>query len=131
MSNLTCEIIYDHLTIDQLYRLGIQLASYDMLNQQIALRNHIDKKYGVISCDYLQRLIECEKVGSEYPKALRKVLEVPGISKEVLELCSILAVDMFYELQDKLIKDDEASFEEFKDLMRIKNGFNQLTRSLV
>lgn len=131
MHNLTCEIIYDHLTIDQLYRLGILLASYDMLSQQIALRNHIDKKYGVISTDYMQRIIECENLGKKYPKALRRVLDVPNISKDVLKLCSILPVDMFYEVQQALIKDDEVTFDTFGELVKIKEGFNKLTRSLV
>lgn len=132
MSNkLTCTTIYKALSIDQLYRLGILIASYDLLPQSIALRNHIDSKYGVISTDYMQNLIDCENLGKDFPKAVRKQLNILGIDKEVLQLCSILPVDMFYEVEEALIKDDKASFQAFEQLQNIKYEFNKLTRSVV
>jgi len=131
MSKLTCEIIYKQLTIDQIYRLGILLASYDLLQQQIGLRNYIDSEYGVISTDYMQNLIDCENLGKDYPKSLKQVIEVDNIDKEVLELCSILPVDMFYDVEQSLIKDETVGIESFQLYAEIKHSFNKLTRSLV
>jgi len=131
MSKLTCENIYKQLTIDQIYRLGILLASYDLLPQQIVLRNYIDSRYGVISTDYMQNLIDCENTGKDFPKPLNQVIEVDNIDKEVLELCSILPVDMFYDVEQSLIKDETVGIESFQLYAEIKHSFNKLTRSLV
>lgn len=125
---ITCNTIFRAMNTDQIYKLGILLAQYDLLEQQILLRNYVAKEYGEISCSYLDNLLECEQVGKDYPRSIAKMIYTSELDTQAMQMCAIIPVQMFQEIVEAIKLDESFSFKEREQIQIINNLYLKLNR---
>lgn len=121
---ITPSTIFELMNLDQLYAIGMQFARYELLELSIELKNYIDAKYGVISADYMQNLVECEETAKGFTRTLPRVVYSPvGLGKNIVDMILVMPVHYFIELEYKFINCDKITLLDFERINHLKSQF--------
>lgn len=121
---ITCKTLFALMNLDQLYAIGMQFSRFGLLDLSIELKNHIDSKYGVISTDYMQNLIECEETAKDFVRTLPMIVYSPvGLGKNIVDMIAVMPVYIFIDLEIAMINSEEISILDFEKINNLKSQF--------
>ncbi len=121
-----CETIFKVLNSDQLYSLGCTLSSFGLLDQSIKLRDYVDKNYGIVSTDYMQHLIDCEKTGRDYPQTIKTIIHNSTIDREALEMLAVMPIRMYEHIKDAIRLDETFTIEQRTEISEVADMYLKL-----